>query len=68
MFVHVAWWISMEIRQPQGSLVSVDVNVLPSINVSRHLTEQIEEDMFRLVTAKNQGSLLWASGTNGNYV
>lgn len=40
--------------QPQGRLVCVDT--LPSIDVSRRLTEQIEENMFRLVTAKTQGS------------
>lgn len=44
----------MAIRQPQGRLVCLDV--LLSINVSRHIREQIEENMFRLVSAKNQGS------------
>lgn len=44
----------MEIRQPQGSLVCMDM--LPSLNVLCHIMEQIEENMFRLVTAKNQGA------------
>lgn len=55
-FLHT-WlvWVSTEIRQPQGSLVCVDM--LPSsINVSCHTMEQIEENMFKLVTAKNQGA------------
>lgn len=48
-------WVSTEIRQIQGSLVCVDM-LLSSINVSCHTMEQIEENMFRLVTAKNQGA------------
>jgi len=41
----------MVIRQRQSSLVSVDV--LPSIKVPCHITEKIEENLFRLVTALN---------------
>lgn len=41
-------------RQPGGSMVCMDM--LPSINMSHHITEQIQEDMFGLVTAKNQGA------------
>lgn len=53
-FLCLAWCISVEIRQSQGSLVSMDV--LPSINVSCHIMEQMEENVIRLVTAKNQGA------------
>lgn len=36
IFMYLAWWISMDIRQPQGDLVCMDV--LPSTKVPHHGT------------------------------
>lgn len=40
VFMYLAWWISMDIRQPQGDLVCMDV--LPSTKVSHHGTNWVK--------------------------